>query len=60
MVRVQEGTLLVFPSWLHHSVNPNASDGLRISVSFNLMFQGFSEAVSPPMWGDRGNHDRGA
>ena len=60
VVRVEEGTLLAFPSWLHHSVNHNASAGLRISVSFNLMFTGFSEAVSPPMWGDRGNHGGGA
>lgn len=50
VVRVQEGTLLAFPSWLHHSVNANASDALRISVSFNVMFKAFSEAVSPPMW----------
>ena len=31
-----EGTLLIFPSWLFHSVYPNRSDDDRISVSFNI------------------------
>lgn len=29
------GALLIFPSWLVHSVGPNLSDALRISISFN-------------------------
>lgn len=29
------GRLLIFPSWLEHSVQPNASDDVRISVAFN-------------------------
>jgi uncharacterized protein (TIGR02466 family) len=53
VVRVRDGTLLMFPSWLHHSVNANASTELRISVSFNLMFDAFAETVSPPMWSGR-------
>lgn len=30
------GRMLVFPSWLYHSVHPNLSDEDRIIVSFNL------------------------
>lgn len=30
------GRLLIFPSWLEHSVQPNASDDVRISVAFNM------------------------
>jgi hypothetical protein len=44
--------LLVFPSYLHHSVDANASRESRVSVSFNLMFSAFTAALSKPMWGD--------
>ncbi|MDX2315255.1 MAG: TIGR02466 family protein [Gammaproteobacteria bacterium] len=30
------GTLIIFPSWLEHSVNQNLSDSDRISRSFNI------------------------
>jgi len=30
------GRLVIFPSWLEHSVQPNASDDVRISVAFNM------------------------
>ena len=30
------GHLLIFPSWLSHSVNPYQGEGVRISVSFNV------------------------
>lgn len=53
VVRVEEGTLLVFPSWLSHSVDANASDRQRISVSFNLMFSGYAEHLSKPLWGEQ-------
>ena len=36
----EEGMMLLFPSWLEHSVERNKSDALRISISFNLMFRG--------------------
>ena len=49
-VRVQAGTLTVFPAWLAHSVMPNQSDELRISISFNLMLSNFAETISPPIW----------
>jgi uncharacterized protein (TIGR02466 family) len=51
VARVGNGTLLVFPSYLHHSVDANASGQTRVSVSFNLMFSAFTAALSKPMWG---------
>jgi uncharacterized protein (TIGR02466 family) len=30
------GTLIIFPSWLDHSVQPYLGDGLRISIAVNL------------------------
>ncbi len=44
------GTLLLFPAWLAHSVDPNESAEERVSVSFNMMFPGYAEAMSKPMW----------
>jgi len=38
VVRVKNGTLLVFPAYLQHSVDANAGSESRVSVSFNLMF----------------------
>ena len=52
VVRVKDGTLLVFPSYLVHSVDANASGESRASVSFNLMFSAFTTALSRPLWGD--------
>jgi uncharacterized protein (TIGR02466 family) len=49
---VQEGTLLVFPAWLMHSVDPNRSGRERISASFNAMFSPYAETMSPPLWGE--------
>jgi len=31
------GRLIMFPAWLVHCVDPNMSDELRISISFNFM-----------------------
>ena len=31
------GRLIMFPSWLNHCVDPNNSNDIRISVSFNFM-----------------------
>ncbi len=53
VARVGNGTLLVFPSYLQHSVDANASDEHRVSVSFNLMFSAFTAALSKPLWGDQ-------
>ena len=51
-MRVKNGTLLVFPSYLYHSVDANASDETRLSLSFNLMFSAFTAALSKPLWGN--------
>ena len=32
----KEGALILFPSYLHHSVNPNLSNSERIVISFNI------------------------
>ena len=37
----QENRAVVFPSWLWHSVQPNQSNDIRISVSFNFVQRGF-------------------
>ena len=50
VVRVKNGTLLLFPAYLQHSVDANASDEARISISFNVMFSGFTENLSKPLW----------
>ncbi|MGB7932171.1 MAG: 2OG-Fe(II) oxygenase family protein [Gammaproteobacteria bacterium] len=50
VVRVQNGSLLLFPSYLPHSVTANRSDKERISVSFNIMFSHFTERLSQPLW----------
>ena len=52
VARVRNGTLLVFPSYLQHSVDANASGESRVSVSFNLMFSAFTAQLSKPLWGD--------
>ena len=37
------GHLLIFPSWLYHSVNPFKSDVTRISVAFNARIENYEE-----------------
>jgi uncharacterized protein (TIGR02466 family) len=36
-----EGRILVFPAWLWHQVEPNQSNNIRISASFNFIQHGF-------------------
>jgi uncharacterized protein (TIGR02466 family) len=50
VVKVTSGTLLMFPSYLEHSVEANECDEERISVSFNMMFSAFTEKLSKPLW----------
>ncbi len=50
VVRVTNGTLLMFPSYLEHSVDANVNEEERISVSFNVMFSSFTEMLSKPLW----------
>jgi uncharacterized protein (TIGR02466 family) len=49
-LQVKEGTLVIFPAWLVHAVEPNTSNRERISVSFNLMFTSFGEKMARPRW----------
>ena len=35
------GRIIMFPSWLWHAVEPNQSNDIRISVSFNFIQHGF-------------------
>ena len=37
-----EGRIIMFPAWLWHCVEPNKSNDMRISVSFNFIQRGFN------------------
>ncbi len=50
VVKVSDGTLLMFPSWLPHSVDASGSNETRISVGFNIMFSAYTERMSKPLW----------
>jgi uncharacterized protein (TIGR02466 family) len=46
-VNFQPGLLVLFPSWLHHSVPQNTTDKVRCSLAFNIVpTQGFGEEES--------------
>ncbi len=49
-VRVRAGQLIVFPSWLVHSVRANPCAELRVSISFNVMFSDYVENIARPKW----------
>ena len=40
-VKPEEGLLVLFPSYLEHSVNPNNSNDKRIVISFNVSLERF-------------------
>jgi Putative 2OG-Fe(II) oxygenase len=50
VVRVKDGTMLVFPAYLQHSVDASTSDEERTSISFNIMFSSFTENLTKPLW----------
>ena len=50
VVKVTNGNLLMFPSYLEHSVDTNTSSEERISISFNVMFSSFAQSLSKPLW----------
>jgi uncharacterized protein (TIGR02466 family) len=50
VVTVKNGTLLIFPAYLQHSVDANMSEKERISISFNIMFSSFTENLAKPLW----------
>ena len=47
---IKPGLLVIFPSWIVHSVVANRSKGLRISVAFNIMPTNYIEDMSRPKW----------
>ncbi|MGH6718942.1 MAG: putative 2OG-Fe(II) oxygenase, partial [Alphaproteobacteria bacterium] len=49
-VGVRTGSVVVFPSWLTHSVKPNKSRSLRVSAAFNATFADFENTVARPRW----------
>jgi uncharacterized protein (TIGR02466 family) len=49
-VPVSPGTIVIFPGWITHSVKPNRSEGQRLSIAFNAMFEDFAETVAKPRW----------
>jgi uncharacterized protein (TIGR02466 family) len=50
VVKITCGTLLMFPAWLQHAVDPNRSDRLRVSIGFNIMFPAYAEVMTRPLW----------
>jgi uncharacterized protein (TIGR02466 family) len=50
VVGVKDGMLLMFPAWLQHSVDPNRSNRVRISIGFNIMFPAYAEVMAAPLW----------
>lgn len=38
-IKPQAGMLLLFPSWLHHRVEPHENDIPRISIAFNALWR---------------------
>lgn len=49
-VPVKTGVLIMFPSWLPHSVEPNPTEEERVSLSFNIMFSDFAATQATPHW----------
>ena len=43
-IQPRPGTMLMFPSWLRHSVLPYFGEGPRISIAFNLLVRDISPA----------------
>ena len=46
---MRDDPLLMFPSYLGHSIDGNMNDGQAISASFDVMFSAFSEGLSKPL-----------
>ena len=38
-IKPEQGSILLFPSWLQHGVKTNMSDETRVSISFNICFE---------------------
>ncbi len=52
---IQPGMLIMFPSWLAHSVPSHQGEVDRISISFNIMFAHYAETISQPKWQPTGD-----
>jgi len=50
VIEAKVGRLILFPAWLNHSVAVNRTPHERVSLSFNVMFSSFTEAMSKPLW----------
>ena len=44
VVRPSAGTLLMWPSPLQHYVHPNLSEEHRVTISYNLIMDGYTGA----------------
>ena len=49
-VRVPPGRLVIFPAWFQHGVGANMSNQERVSISFDIMLNAFTEKYSKPKW----------
>lgn len=49
-LKVHPGNIIIFLSWLLHSVDYNKSSGRRISIAFNAMFSNFADTIAKPQW----------
>ncbi len=47
---IKTGVLIMFPSWLQHTVEANPTDEIRVSLAFNIMFSDFTRTQSKPEW----------
>jgi uncharacterized protein (TIGR02466 family) len=52
------GRMVLFPSWLRHTVPANDGQTERISIAFNLMFKDFAETLAAPMWDPTAGKDK--
>ena len=49
-IEARPGRMLLFPSWLQHSVRPNFGNQERVSISFNVMLDDYAVNHSAPKW----------
>ena len=47
---VEEGLLVIFPSWLAHSVPARNTDARRTSIAYNFNFKDFNARIAAPIW----------
>ena len=47
---IKTGVLIMFPSWLQHTVEANPLDKIRVSLAFNIMFSDFTQTQSISDW----------